>query len=288
MKRATAVLFCSGLAVFLLSIPATKGQSAQDGVHAPSGNTSLILQSITIPAIPNAPFTATVTTVWTRPLDDGTTVSIHNHRIVARDSSGRTFQERKLFFPVSDVVNDHLNQTEFADPEAHTILICRPDERRCQLFDYLPPAAVAPPIPAGPLNGGRAFLTRVLLGNDSINGVEVVGTKETATINPDTQGNDRAISIVKEFWYSPELKINVIEKRQDPRSGNENFEVGDISLGEPDPRLFEQPSDYQMDRHAQVEPIGEVVTRHSRSGDLQVTMTDCPEFRRFKSSPART
>jgi hypothetical protein len=100
-------------------------------------------------------------------------------------------------------------------------------------------------IPAGPLSDGKAFLTREPLGNDSVSGVETVGTRETTTLNAGTIGNDRSISIVKEFWYSPQLGINLIEKRQDPRVGTQTFTVSDISLGEPDARLFETPAGFE-------------------------------------------
>ena len=106
--------------------------------------------------------------------------------------------------------------------------------------------APAPVVPAGPLNGGAGFLTRTPLGNDNMGGVDVVGTRETTTINAGVAGNDSPISIVKEFWFSPQLGINVVEKRQDPRIGTQTFTVSDISLGEPDARLFDMPSDYRI------------------------------------------
>ena len=51
---------------------------------------------------------------------------------------------------------------------------------------------------------------------------------------------------MKEFWYSPQLGINVIEKRRDPTDGSQNFVVSEISLGEPDSRLFELPANFQI------------------------------------------
>ena len=45
----------------------------------------------------------------------------------------------------------------------------------------------------------------------------------------------------REFWYSPQLGVNLISKREDPRFGIQNFEVTDIILGDPDSKLFEVP-----------------------------------------------
>lgn len=50
----------------------------------------------------------------------------------------------------------------------------------------------------------------------------------------------------REFWYSPRLGVNLISKRQDPRFGSQNFEVADISLGEPDAKFFEVPSGFKV------------------------------------------
>jgi hypothetical protein len=54
-------------------------------------------------------------------------------------------------------------------------------------------------------------------------------------------GNDRPVLTKREFWYSPKLGVNLISKRQDTRFGTQNFELTDIILGQPDPKLFELP-----------------------------------------------
>ena len=71
-------------------------------VHASDGGTRETLQSIDIVSVPNAPFSATVVTVWTSILPDGSTQTVKNHRTVVRDSSGRVFQERRSFTPNGD------------------------------------------------------------------------------------------------------------------------------------------------------------------------------------------
>jgi hypothetical protein len=59
-------------------------------------------------------------------------------------------------------------------------------------------------------------------------------------------GNDRPLLSKWEFWYSPKLGVNLLSKRQDPRFGMQNFEVTDIILGDPDPKLFELPSSSKL------------------------------------------
>jgi len=52
---------------------------------------------------------------------------------------------------------------------------------------------------------------------------------------------------VKEFWYSPQLGINVALNGVDPRPGTEQFLVTNISLTEPDPKLFTLPAGYTVE-----------------------------------------
>ena len=52
--------------------------------------------------------------------------------------------------------------------------------------------------------------------------------------------------MIKEFWYSDRLQVNILTKRFDPRiSASQTFTLTDINLSEPDPQLFIVP-DYQM------------------------------------------
>ena len=93
-------------------------------VHAPDGGTMERIQSIDIPPLPNAPFTATVNTEWTRLLEDGTTTLVRNSRRIARDAQGRVFQERRMFVP-GDVSKAALTEIRiFPDPTTHTVFVC--------------------------------------------------------------------------------------------------------------------------------------------------------------------
>ena len=85
------------LSTLLISTSFLNAQTSDEGVHAPDGGTVEITSSIFIPPLRNAPFSATVTTVWTKHLEDGTSVTHQNHRVIMRDSQGRIFQERRTF-----------------------------------------------------------------------------------------------------------------------------------------------------------------------------------------------
>jgi len=93
---------------------------------------------------------------------------------------------------------------------------------------------------------GKGSIERDDLGRKTIDGVDVIGSREITTINAGVVGNEKSEPIVKEFWYSSRLGINVITKRFDPRAGIQNFVVSNISQSEPDPKMFEPPQDYRV------------------------------------------
>ncbi len=245
MRLASFLLLFAGIAAFC--VRTLTAQSSDQALHAPSGGVRMTVISIAVPPLPGAPFTATVTTEWKRTLDDGSVVTIGNHRTIARDNTGRIFQERRDLYPAGDPRENEINRLEFADPRAHTISTCWPEARICQVNYYFASTAAPASTPAGPLEGGKGFLTRIDLGTDSVSGVETIGTRETTTIDGGAIGNDRPISIVKEFWYSQQLGINIVEKRQDPRYGAQTFTVSPIILGEPDATLLDIPAGFRID-----------------------------------------
>jgi hypothetical protein len=214
-------------------------------MHAPDGGTRERLESLTILPATNAPFSATVTTEWTTILVDGSKQTIWNHRTIARDSSGRILQERRFFAPNGDKVTTPLSEVDYLDPTRHERYACRPQEKVCYVSEYDAPPSVSL-APAGPMPSGRGSVQREELGRKTIEGVDVIGSREITTINEGAFGNEKTEAIVKEFWYSPRLGINVITKRFDPRHGAQNFVVSNINQSEPDPKMFGPPEDYRV------------------------------------------
>jgi hypothetical protein len=235
-----------GFAAFALGGP----MGAQDAavMHAPDGGTRQRVESVVIPATRNAPFSAVVTTEWTKIMPDGSKQTLWNHRTVARDGTGRVFEERRNFTPDGDKRETRLWQVEYKDPNLHEQVLCQPMEKVCRVYPFFQPTPVTMQR-VGPPVGGMEDVTRTDLGRKTIGDVEVVGSSEVTTIKAGEMGYEKAQPIVKEFWYSPQLGINVITKRFDPRaSAIQNFEMGNISLAEPDAKMFEPPAEYRMVR----------------------------------------
>jgi hypothetical protein len=217
--------------------------------HAPDGAPRGMITSIVVPPIPNAPFSATVETEWTRYLDNGRRQVLTNRRLIARDGLGRVFQERRSFVPPGSPLQSQVWRTELAEASTHTVAYCDTRSHICELRFYGggPAAAAQTWGSAAPSTTKAAgSLVREELGFRSVNGLELVGTRESQPLALTATGSDRPLAVVKEFWYSKQLGLNVITRRDDPRSGIEVFTVTDIHLSEPDRGLFTLPADSKV------------------------------------------
>jgi TonB family protein len=101
------------------------------------------------------------------------------------------------------------------------------------------------------------------LGKQTIEGVEAEGTRTTIVIQPGAMGNERAINIVSERWYSPELQTVVMTKHSDPRFGETTYRLTNINRSEPAHTLFEVPSDYTL--KAGPAPMGRMLLEPSKA-----------------------
>jgi hypothetical protein len=84
------------------------------------------------------------------------------------------------------------------------------------------------------------------LGKQAVEGVEAEGQRVTMTIPAGAIGNERAIEIVSERWFSPELQTFVMTRHSDPRFGETVYRLTNISRTEQARTLFEVPSDYAV------------------------------------------
>ena len=239
------ILFFSLATLVAALVPNISAQSPQDALHAADGNSFTRIVSIFIPPIPNAPFTATVSTEWTRQTSDGATIMVKNQRRVARDSQGHVFEERRRFVPADSNAQSLLFQMDYVDPVRHTRTLCLPASSTCGVHDFYEPVSTST-VPVGPLADGKHYLSREDLGKSETEGLETIGTRETITTNPGTLGNDREVTLTKEFWYSPKLGVNLLVKRMDPLQGTQVFTVSNVGLAEPDARLFVIPAKYKV------------------------------------------
>ena len=84
------------------------------------------------------------------------------------------------------------------------------------------------------------------LPEKAIYGVTAAGHRSTQTSPPGTrQGNDKPIVIVTERWVDPNTGIALLREQSGSEGGN-TTSIPDYKAGDPDPSLFQIPSDYNV------------------------------------------
>ena len=231
------------------------GQSAAvASLRVEDGGVRSMLESIVVPPKANAPFSLVLHTEWVRSLSDGGTLTLVNQRRIARDSEGRIYQERWLLVPKNGKEESRMNAIQIYDPTRHTLTTCwmLNGKNECTVNDYRSsPDTVftfqGPP--PGPLPDGRGESVHENLGTQFVAGVETTGTRDTQIYNAGVFGNERKMSVEREFWFAPSLGFNLLSKRSDPRIGTQTFTATDLILSEPDPKLFQLPQGFTAVDH---------------------------------------
>jgi hypothetical protein len=231
------------LAGFLLFAFSLSSQESSELSRGPDGGTQVHVGGIEVPVVAENPFSAHDSIDWTRHLEDGTLQSVHLDAKLARDGQGRVYRERRTFVPASAGKESKLKDIIILDPVARTRTACKVEARHCEVTRYHGLSGFRPP-PDGSFDAGARYLTRESLGTDVMDGLSVVGTRETTTINAGVVGNSQPLVTTKEFWYSSDLGINLAVARKDPREGTQVIHVVDLSRSEPNPTMFQVPAGF--------------------------------------------
>lgn len=228
------------------------------------------------PVVTGAPYSATEVMEHTQTLADGTHITQKPRTtLMFRDSQGRTRTERPMFggpyggdggptmIQIQDPVAGFQYTLDQQDHVAHRVALTRPGGvgagtgvARAMVSGTLT-ATLPPPPPAriaqsAAVSGGngtevnRPERSVEPLGTQTMEGVTVEGRRVTTTIPIGMQGNDRPIVSTTETWTSPDLKVMVLMKNSDPRNGENITRLTNITVGEPDPALFQSPADYTI------------------------------------------
>lgn len=236
------------LALALISASSFAQQQAPSSPPHDGGRTE-VLQSIYIPPIHDAPFTATVHTEWVKPMAGGGTTTVVNQRKIVRDRDGRIYQERWLLIPKGSKYQSQMNLFQVYDPNQHTGYDCftiGPQKDHCELQTFAGLVREDVPVKTGPLPNNAGLRTHEDLGRRMVEGQETVGARDTIIVNPGVMGNDQTMTITREYWHSAKLGVNLLSTFSDPRVGTQTFTLSDVEVTEPDPKYFVIPDSYQI------------------------------------------
>jgi len=107
-----------------------------------------------------------------------------------------------------------------------------------------PPGGDIRPMPAG--GPVRAVTSEESLGTKHIEGLIATGRLTRTTIPVGQIGNDRPIEITDERWESVDLKVLVLSRHHDPRTGDVEYQLTNVTRAEPPAHLFSVPADFTI------------------------------------------
>jgi hypothetical protein len=205
--------------------------------------------------VSGAPFCADVETSRTQTLNDGNRIRLQRTEHICRDSQGRTRREMVPPTTVDGTPRGPILLTTIFDPVAGVAITLNPRQHAAWTRATRVPGSVRPGV--APSRAAdivinhtapqSADVTEEDLGEDSVNGFVAKGTRISQIVPAGERGNEQPMTIVSERWYSEALKSFVRGKQSDPRSGETISELTNVATGEPDPALFQIPSDYTIE-----------------------------------------
>lgn len=200
-----------------------------------------------------APYSAQASRTFTQTLADGTHIQRSSTASVARDSQGRTRNEETMpWMGRLGAANGTSRNTVFIqDPVASMSYVLDSNSKTVRQTKIAAGQRPHGPRPdalsaGGPRARGGANVTSEDLGSQVVQGLNATGKRVTRTLAAGLEGNDRAIQIITETWYSPDLQVVVMSKTSDPRFGETTYQLTNITRAEPDPALFTVPAGFTL------------------------------------------
>jgi hypothetical protein len=168
-------------------------------------------------------------------------------REIGRDSRGRIFNEMRTLVPASSNESPEVVGVHIYDPETRVTIMVNDRQRTFRKNTVNRPPEAVPPSFLSASSGlntlpQNQFTKEEDLGNKVIEGLPVHGVRQSQTIPSDNGG--KSVVITDEYWYSADLRINLVLKHNDPRTGGVTMTVTGIKRSEPDPARFEIPAGY--------------------------------------------
>jgi hypothetical protein len=213
--------------------------------------------------VTGAPYSGVEVHTFQETLGDGNVINRTKQTALYRDSQGRTRTETTVTPPASSG-KQPFTMISISDPVAGkryelnsstmTVRTSRmpvhnPSSTNGANGQVRRAAPTTGATTAGTTSGtrtgrGGAAITKTDLGSGLKNGVLAAGSRETEVIQSGKVGNTQPITVVRETWYSAELKRAVEVKVADPQRGNSTIELTNLVPGEPSAAFFTVPAGY--------------------------------------------
>ena len=237
------------LCLILASAAHAQQPAAQPTPHPPDyPGVRVFIPGVFVTPVPGAPFSGTVEILSRQFMPDGSTLTRRTINHIARNSAGVIHNERRrLQVPNSEdeptLVSEHIfdpttRLSTFLNPEtriARQMMLPKPPEAP---ENSTPETALAP-------ENAKNLQTRDL-GTQTVAGLILKGTRKQRTVPADRSGTGEEVTITDDYWYSEDLKIYLVLKHNDPRTGEQIVGIVNSERKEPDPKLFQIPVGYKV------------------------------------------
>lgn len=213
------------------------------------------------------PYTAEFSIEQVQTLADGATITHSSTEKSARDADGRTVTMTTRMRPGATDPSDTTTTVRVFDVVAHTNMSWSVPGQKVTVTEIPQPGTSKSSECATSTTGsstssstdGDVPRTRTpvmhekpqvqQLGTDTILGVEVKGERTIYAIPVGQIGNNEPLTRTIESWHalSPGLRtLTVRSVNDDPQHGKTTKEMTSFNQSEPDPALFQPPSEYQV------------------------------------------
>lgn len=244
MARNSCLVIC---AAFISSALGLHVVEAQDRAMwaAPAFNGGVFVTPVS-----GASFSAVALQEMTQILNDGTSFQRKTSAFIARDYRGRIHNESHEILPVDSGREPALLSVHIYDPDTRLNTFLNLGTHIARQATLPNPPSTAPPAnwaQQGSANNYNSKNPRLEdLGSNMLDGIAVHGYRRAMTLAAKASGTGQPVVITDEYWYSEELRINMLAKHNDPRTGALTITVTQVNRGEPSADLFEIPPSYKL------------------------------------------
>jgi hypothetical protein len=227
--------------------------------------------------VKNIPFSADVVHEFTHVLADGNRIHRETHGKLFRDAEGRSRDEIELETPgrmgpqVRITIHDPLSRTTtIVFPQTKTAVAyhsheparigvgvgtgwgsgigggteVKPAAKESELPKNLEFVQAKSGLADAPQSGPHTKIEQ--LGRKEIEGFSACGARDSHIIPTGEIGNEKPIISTTETWIGEDLRLVLFSAHDDPQTGEAVTRLVNIRVGDPDPQLFEIPSDYTL------------------------------------------
>ncbi len=232
-------------AVFL-ALPALGGAQTSQPMPRDYRGVQTVIGGIFVTPVPNAPFLADVEVVSHTKATDGAEHVVTTKEHIARQSSGRIYNERRVFVPTGFKGTPRLLGFLIYDPSSRLSIRVDPMQHLAREVTLRAPLETPEASRAPGQQPKLPGITQTDLGTQQMNGLELQGIRKQRTIPAELSGTGKPVVITDDYWYSPDLAIYVTIRHDDPRTGEQLVAVTNIERHEPSAEIFVVPPEYKL------------------------------------------